>query len=609
MNNPAADPTETAAMLKAAVESHRNGWLTEADQSYSAILRNAPHHPDALHLKGLIAFQSRCFREAIQLIERAIIENPISPEFHNSLGVVREALGDIEAAIRSYMQAIENRHDYIDAYTNLLRLRPDVAEIHFNLACILHQQGKIEPAVDQYHEAIRLQPSNAMAFNNLGCALREWKHFEEALSAFGKAIHLQPEYAEARNNLGLTLQEIGKTREAFDCYARAVNLRPDFAEAHYNLGRMHQLQGDLETAIEEYRKAIRTSPGSSRIHHNWACALQELGRYDEAIERYASAVHCDPEYAEAHVNRALLLLLTGRYREGWPEYEWRKKRPDWLSANPIYPDLPPWDGSMLPGKRILVQAEQGFGDTIQFVRYLPLVKERCGQVILEAPLALHPLLRSISAIDELIVPEPENVQKADTGVHLLSLPGIFQTTVKNIPLSVPYLQAPAGKMEQWRGRISRKGFTIGVAWSGNPVHPENPLRSCDLNYFISLLSISSLNLYSLQKGPAADRLRETPGGSEMVDLGPELQDFSDTAAAIMQMDLIISVDTALVHLAGALGKPVWTLRYHQPYWVWGTTGEASIWYPSMRIFRQHKPGDWETVFRQIHHQLKQDILL
>lgn len=566
---------ETEAMLKAAVKCHQDGRLAEADRSYSAILEEEPDHGDAWHLKGLIAYQSGCFEDAARLIQRAIAVSPGSPEFHNSLGAVQEALGDMVSSIRSYMHAIENRPDYIDAYVNLVRLRPDVAEIRFNLACILHRQGNTGAAVGHYEAAIRLQPANALALNNLG----------------------------------LILQELGKIREAGHCYIRAVNLTPDFSEARYNLGRMYQLQGDSEKAIEEYCRAIRTARGSSsRIYYNWALALQELGQYDEAIQRYADAVHEDPGYAEARVNRSLLLLLTGRYREAWPEYEWRKKRSDWLSANPVHPDLPSWDGSPLPGKRILVQAEQGFGDTIQFVRYLHLIKERCGQVILEAPAVLHPLLKSLSAIDEVVEPAPQNAQKADFGVYLPSLPGIFQTTVKTIPMAVPYLHAPAGKIEKWHSRISENGFNIGVAWSGNPAHPENPMRSCDPGHFVSLLSLPSVNLCSLQKGPAADRLRETPGCVRIADLGPELHDFSDTAAVIMNLDLVISVDTALVHLAGALGKPVWTLRYHQPYWVWGTAGETSVWYPSMRIFRQQKPGDWETVFRQVNHQLKQDML-
>ncbi len=574
MGNPVADGMETDAMLKTAVKCHQDGNLSEADRSYSAILVEEPDHADALHLKGLIAYQSGCFEDAARLIQRAISVNPGSPEFHNSLGAVQEALGDPVLSIGSYVKAIENHPDYIDAYVNLARLRPDVAEVRFNLASILHRQGNIGSAVENYKAAVRLQPENVIALNNLG----------------------------------LTLQEMGKTSEAVDCYIRAVNLMPDFSEARYNLGRVYQLQGDLEKAVEEYRRAIRTTRGpSSRIFYNWALALQKLGQYDEAIQRYADAVHDDPGYAEAHVNRSLLLLLTGRYREAWPEYEWRRRRPDWLSANPIYPDLPSWDGSPMSGKRILVQAEQGFGDTIQFVRYLPLVKNRCGRIILEAPPALHPLLKSLSAIDEMAAPNPENAKKADAGVHLLSLPGIFQTTVNTIPMVVPYLHAPAGKIENWQDRISGNGFNIGVVWSGNPAHPENTFRSCDPGHFVSLVSLPSVNLYSLQKGPAADRLRETPGCAGIVDLGPELHDFSDTAAVIMNLDLVISVDTALVHLAGALGKPVWTLRYHQPYWVWGTHENKSPWYPTMRIFRQSPAESWSQFFQHIIETLHQYV--
>ncbi|MFH1019051.1 MAG: tetratricopeptide repeat-containing glycosyltransferase family protein [Pseudomonadota bacterium] len=596
--------TDPSSLLDLAIAHHRAGRLAEAEAAYAALLRHDPNHADAMHLLGVMACKSGRHGEATERIRKAIDLDPMAPEYYNSLGAVQQALGRQDEAIGLYLQAIALKADYLDPYNNILRLRPQLVDVRFNLGCVLQGQGRTSEAIEQYEKILAIQSDHSGVLNNLGCAFRDLGRLDEAISTLRQATTVQPDYAEAHHNLGFVLQEKGAIDEAIAEYHITLSLKPDFADAHMDFGRALQLSGEIDKAILQYQKTIELVPNHVKAHYNWASALHELGRDEEAIAKYGEAIRCDPGSIESHVNRALVLLVNGRYQEGWPEYEWRLQRPDWRAANSYYPELPRWQGEVAADKRILVQAEQGFGDTIQFARYLPQVKERCGRLIVEAQPELHPLLATIPAIDELITRQPENAQKADAAVHIMSLPGIFGTTVDTVPAACPYFSVPLINMERWRDKISGAGFKIGVAWSGNPAYPGNKDRSFGVDHFAGLAALPSVRLFSLQKGVAAEQLQKLPSGMEIIDLGPDLHDFADTAAAIMHLDLIVSVDTALVHLAGALGRPIWTLRYFCPYWVWGLTGPSTPWYPSMRVFRQQRPGGWDMVFREVCVELE-----
>lgn len=608
MSGDYGEATEIAALLATAIEHHRAGRLAEAESLYAVIVHNVPNHADALHLLGVIAHQRGQYELALELINKAIAVNPLAPEYYNSLGGVRQALGDEAGAAGLYLQAIHLKDDYREPYNNLLRLNPTAVEVRFNLGIMLHRQGKIDEALEQYDKVIEQQPNHIGALNNRGIALREAGRLDEAVVFLRQAAQVQPDYVEIYHNLGYVFQEKGEFAEAIASYHIALSLKPDYADAHLDLGRALQLQGDLAQAINHYQQSIEILP-TPKAYYNYAAALHELGRDREAIDKYGEAIACDPGYVEAHVNRALVLLTNDRYLEGWPEYEWRLQRPDWQAVNSFYPELPRWDGSVLAEESILVQAEQGFGDTIQFARYLPLVKARCAKLMVEAQPELHPLLATIPAIDELLVRTPGELPAADCAIHIMSLPGIFGTTIDSIPSSFPYLHAPVSRQEKWEKIIPRQGFRIGITWSGNIAYPGNQDRSCGIERFAVLAAIPGVRLFSLQKGPAAEQLSSVAHGMEIVDLGPELQDFADTAAAIMELDLVVSVDTALVHLVGALGRPIWTLRYQQTYWVWGKAGVGTPWYPSMRVFRQQTLGDWEGLFRQVVKELEKIVVV
>ncbi|KKK84230.1 hypothetical protein LCGC14_2785440, partial [marine sediment metagenome] len=336
-------------------------------------------------------------------------------------------------------------------------------------------------------------------------------------------------------------------------------------------------------------------------------ALQEQGKLDEAIASYDRAIALQSDYAEAHMNRSFALLLTENFEQGWQEYEWRLRAKD--RASPTF-QQPRWDGSPLNGRTILVHAEQGLGDTIQFIRYLPLVKARGGHVIFECQKPLYRLLKSCAGIDEII--ERTSTRKLlaqfDLYIPLPSLPGIFGTTLNTIPSDSSYITVDPDLVTQWRIRLGHnEDFKIGIVWAGNPDHNMDRARSCSLADFAPLVDIPDLTFYSLQKGPASAEANDPPKGMKIVNLEDELNDFADTAAVIANLDVVISVDTAVVHLAGAIGKTVWTLLPFVPDWRWLQNRDDTPWYPTMRLFRQTPLNDWTGVFEQVKKVLTKKV--
>ena len=349
--------------------------------------------------------------------------------------------------------------------------------------------------------------------------------------------------------------------------------------------------------------AIGLKPDYAEAHNNLGATLQKQCEFDEAMAGYDRAIELKPDYAEAHFNRSLLLLLTGNFKEGWPEYEWRLRKKDNYCLNI---QQPRWDGSPLNGRNILVHAEQGYGDAIQFARYLPLVKAKGGNVILECRKVLTRLLKGVAGVDKISEPLSDKSQNIQFDLHvpLLSLPGIFNTTLDTIPSDVPYIKPDPELVSQWNVKLGRNGdFKIGIVWAGSKTYKNNLSRSCLLSDFVSLAKIPGVTFCSLQKESASKEAHNPPGGMKITNLDKGLNDFADTAAVIANLDLVISVDTAVVHLAGAIGKPVWTLLPFAPDWRWLLNRDDSPWYPSMRLFRQTKPNDWDGVFEQVKDAL------
>lgn len=503
--------------------------------------------------------------------------------------VHRHQAGDLDAAAAACAQAL-----------NLDPRQPDA--LHLS-AVIAHQRGDDVRARTLAEKALKRSPRNAAYHNTLGVVLLGLDKGAAAAATFRRALVLDPGYAEAHNNLGNALMGEGRPAEAEACYRRAIAARPGYAVAHNNLGSALRAQGRLDQAAAAYREALAHAPGYVGALSNLGRVLHELGHYDDALAHYERALALDPDHAESHANRGILLLLLGRLSEGWPEYEWRWRVKGFAAAPPD-PDVPRWDGSPLAGRTLLVHAEQGLGSAIQFVRYVPLVAGRTvedgGRVVLECPRPLLRLFRSIAdggAVD--LVAKGERLPPRDVQAPLMSLPRILGTELATIPARVPYLRADPTLEERWRDRLARwPRPRVGLVWGGNPRHENDANRSMPVAALAPLLERQGITLFSLQVG-ARPADRAWLGQSPVQDLAPELGDFADTAAALSHLDLLVSVDTAAAHLAGALGRPVWLLLPFVPEWRWMLTRDDSPWYPTLRLFRQTARGDWTELMARI----------
>jgi tetratricopeptide (TPR) repeat protein len=470
-------------------------------------------------------------------------------------------------------------------YRAVLRIEPGNPNALHLLGVVAAAAGQSGAAVDLIRQAIAALPTLAEAHYNLGRVLHREGDLRAAEAAYREAIRLRPEYAEAHDNLAGVLQAEGRLDEALASCRRALELRPDFPAALSDLGAVLQDLGRVNEAIAAYEQALRLEPAFPQAAHNLGEALQDAHRGRESIAAYERALAIEPDYAEAHCGLAFALLRAGDLPRGWEEYEWRFRRAD--SPAPAHP-LPGqvWDGSDPAGKTILVQAEQGFGDTIQFARYLPLLAARGARVIFQCQRALARLFDAAITVDD---PLPAY----DCHVPLLSLPRLFDTTLDTIPASVPYLRAP----EAWPAPFGRDGrVRVGLVWHANP-HAQlaRSWRSLPLDA-LQLLTDLDATFVSLQTEPV-------PDGSPVLDVSSRLTDFGATAALVQELDLVISVDTAVAHLAGALGRPVWTLLPYAADWRWLRDRSDSPWYPTMRLFRQPAWGDWSSLIKEVAGEL------
>jgi hypothetical protein len=459
---------------------------------------------------------------------------------------------------------------------------------------------------------VRLRPHLAVVHNNLGVTLQEQKRLREALASFDRAVQLDPGYAEAHGNRGATLWYLKRLEEAVISLREALRLRPDFAEALHNLGCVLYALGRSDEAVVSLREAIRLQPGSSKAFHNLGNALRALGRFDEALASYAEVQRLRPDFADPRWASSLIWLLLGDFDKGWREYEWRWHVPSFSMCPSGCSTQPRWDGSPLAGRRILLCAEQGLGDTFQFVRYAPLVKERGGTVILECQKPLRKILAGCPGIDELVV-RGDPLPPHDVCAPLMSLPRLFQTRLDTIPATIPYLKADPALVEQWRRELAAfSGLKVGITWRGNPEHPNDRQRSIPLQEFAQLAGVPGVQLVSLQHGPGSEQLAGVAGHWRVSDLGGRLDEvagpFMDRAAVMSNLDLVVACDTSIAHLAGALGVPVWVALPQVPDWRWQLGREDSPWYPTMRLFRQERQREWGPVFQDMARAVQQRLL-
>jgi len=479
-------------------------------------------------------------------------------------------------------------------YWQIIELNPTHAEAYKNLGNALGNQGNLEEAQACYQQALALGPNCAITYYNVGYAFERQGKISEAIASYQQAIVLEPNYAEAYNNLGTVLANQGKLDEAIASYQQCLTLNPKAATAYYNLGHIFEQQQKVEEAIASYQQAIALEPNYAEAYNNLGNVLENQDKLEEAIPYYQQALILDPNYPEAHLNCGLILLRRGEYERGFAEYEWRwrmEKMPPRLFTQPL------WSGEELQGRTILLHAEQGFGDTIQFIRYAPIVQQRGGIVVVECQQPLVRLLTTVAGINK-VVAYGTTLPEFDVHAPLLSLPYILGTTLETVPAQIPYLHPP----EFSNLRISPPPGTrlkVGIVWSGSAGYIRNHKRSCSLSHFLELLNIPDIAFYSLQKEPQVLELAELADKIRLQDLSSWLDDFATTASVMAQLDLIVTVDTAVAHLAGALGRPVWLLLSFVPDWRWMIGRSDSPWYPTMRLFRQKQPGDWAELLRRV----------
>jgi len=418
---------------------------------------------------------------------------------------------------------------------------------------------------------------------------------QHALEIYQKVLVRDPENACALHFLALIEHRSGRSASAVELLRRCVRNAPHAAEFYNNLAEALKATGDLESAIECYRKALEIQPDYVIGYNNLGAALVKRGWIDEAIALYEKATRLFPDKPEPHWNLGLALLLNGDFANGWKEYEWRWRCKDFPSPRRDFPQ-PQWDGSDLTGRTLLLHAEQGLGDAIQFLRYVPMAAERCGgRVVLEVPACLKGLARTVGGAS-LLVETGTALPQFDAHLPLMSLPLIFGTTERTIPAEVPYLFVDPRRVAAWSARLATdRRLRIGLAWAGSPKHNNDRNRSCPLAALSRLAGVFGVSWHSLQKGDAADRCSAAPEGMNLIDHSNDLNDFADTAALIANLDLVISVDTSVAHLAGAIGKPVWIMLPAAPDWRWMLARGDSPWYPSARLFRQAAAGEWASV--------------
>jgi len=501
------------------------------------------------------------------------------------LGLQLHVAGNLDGAEKHYRLVLSRDGNHPDA-------------LHL-LGVIARERGNRGAALELIDRAIAIEENKAEYHANRGLTLAELRRFDEAVAAYQRSIALDPAAAQTHNNLGSAFIEMGRIDEAVACLEVALKLNPDYAKAEHNLGNAYLKTGRLEQAVPRYRRTLELSPDWREPSNNLGYALCRLGRFAEAEDVHRQAVRWRPDCALSHFNYGVSLLRRGEMEQGWEEHEWRLQVPE-LGMRGARIKMPRWDGGELGGKSLLLCAEQGLGDTIQFVRYVPLVAQRGGRITVAVQPELLSLVRCVPGAQRWVAAAGK-LPECDAYCLLPSLPGVMRTNLTNIPADVPYISADTALRKKWLARAPEGRLKVGLVWAGQPRLHIDRERSLPLEQ-LAPLARSGAWFVSLQKGEAA---RQAAGSVfPIADWTDELKDFSDTAALVDNLDLVVTVDTAVAHLAGAMGKPVWVLLPFVPDWRWMLERSDSPWYPTMRLFRQEKLGDWETPVSQAARALK-----
>jgi len=576
-------------LLQQGLGHHRAGRRESAEASYRRILKIDPRCPQALLLLGLLAQQAGQYPESIRLIEDALARNPDDPDTLNSLAESYLGDGRIESAIPCLQRVAE--------------LLPNSSEAHHRLGKAQEKAGDWGEAKVSYARALALQPDSPDLHASFARVQCKQGAFGEAVGSCRRALSLDPRQYEFYNELGHALTHVGDYGAAVEAYQSALTLRPDSAEAVYGLGYILERNGELVAAANAYWNALKLNPRLGVAYQHLGITYHLQGDWAKAIECAEALQKLEPDSAEARSFLGLIHLQQGNFPLGLREYEDRWRTTYGLRHRRKFLQ-PLWKGEPLEGSRILLHAEQGMGDTLQFLRYAPLVAARGGKVVLEVQPRLHRLLAPTPGM-EMVIRWGETLPEFDWHCPLLSLPLALGTDLNTIPAKVPYVYPDPAQAETWRQRLQGKSLRIGLAWGGNAKHPHERWRSIPLEHLAPLTNLDGTTFYSLQMGATADQVKQLGYGSHLIDLQGEQKDFADTAAIVANLDLVISIDTSVAHLAGALGKPVWVLLHKSPDWRWMLEREDSPWYPTARLFRQSTLRNWQDVLARVERELRE----
>lgn len=606
-----------------AYAAHRDGRLDDAERGYRATLDIDPAHVDALHLLGVLRHQRGQHAEAADLVGRAARLRPQDAALQLNLGNALKAMGQIDGAI--------------ERFRNALTLAPTFPLAHYNLGNAYAAAGRHEDAADAFEKSLRLQPADPSSHNNLGNALHALGRHVEAVAAFQRALELRPGHAGAHNNLGMALNALGQPVDAIAHFRAALAAQPRFAAAQFNLANTLDAMGRHEAAVVAFEAVLAHDAQLPPALYGLGNALAALGRHGEALPRFERAVGLDPKFAlawlglgtthhalgahaaairafdqtlrlrpdlaSAHLNRAMTRLTLGDFTRGLPEYEWRLK----TASQPAEPAVPRWNGEPVEASTLLIHAEQGFGDTLQFVRCVPLAAQRAARVVLEVQPQLLPLLTpAAEAWRVTLIPKGAPRPPVDLHCPLLSLPLALGMHMDTIPAPTPYLSVPAAYGRKWRGSLGGHAKRkIGLAWSGRlqqnenrtmPVAALEPLFALDnIDWIVLQPDLSELERAVLEAHPRAQSIHR---------FDTRIADFADTAAIVERLDAVVSIDTSIAHLAGALRKPLWLMLPFAADWRWFVDASDSPWYPGTRLVRQAQPGEWASVVETVAAALR-----
>ncbi len=621
LDNPLLD------QLAATLALHRDGRLAAAEDGYRAVLALCPDEPTALRLLGTLLTATGRATMALPLLRRALVAAQGQPAAqvaaaHRALGDALLRSGRLTEAAAAYRTALDHAADDVGAHVNLshaLRLAGDIAGAGRAAAAALHwAPGRVEAraahaaallaaedaprAREVYAELLVTDPDFAPGWCGYALALLVAGEPEAALEAATSAIRLAPTLGEAWFVRGAVLRATGRAPAAAAALRRAIQIEPNHAAAHLALGNAELDCDRAEPAEMHIRQAIALQPALAEAHASLGFLLAGAGRTTDAIAACDAAIALRPDFAQAYWNRSFARLLAGDYPGGFADYEWRRRHPRYAADFATLPG-PAWRGEDLTGRRLLVHAEQGFGDTIQFARFLPDLAARGAEVSLACPAPLTRLLRTVPAVSA-VVDRAGDLPAHDLWVNQMSLPLLLGTTVETVPRAGGYLQAQPAPPRDPRG-WPRARLVVGLVWAGNPSHSNDARRSIPIEHLAPLMARPGISWVNLQHGAAGEELNRRYA----VPPSPPMNDFADTAALVAGCDLVIAVDTAVAHLAGALGVTVWTLLPHAPDWRWMHGREDTPWYASMRLFRQRRPGDWNALIFRVGAELDRHPLL